>query len=387
MGSIVTHETKFCKGWNAMKSVICLAHSRWSSDPERTQHLMRMIQNVNVIYYEISVTNHASKCIFKKMDHESREPHPGVTVYRVPPICYHEEGNGPLEKWSLKRAVSFINARLRRHHVRDGLLWCATPLFAEYVEQIQHKGLVYDCYRSWEKYPEELESQLAFDADVVFAASENLMEHVSPCNRNAVLLPYGVNYNLYAKAAEPGIALDPVMAELPKPILGYLGTVKPGLQLSPMLKAAKEHPDWSFVIIGRVQWGHPDIERLHHYKNIYVLGRRQPSEVPGCLAACDACFDLLHNDIADEDVVRDRIYAYFAAEKPVACVYPRRYVPEFPDVIYGAHTAEEFENCCVCAANELGHRKKTIRATYAKDADWSGRAEIMNRVLRDNGLI
>lgn len=370
-----------------MKSVICLAHSRWSSDPERTQHLMRLIEGANIIYFELSVTDHASRCFLKKFDGESREPHPGVKIYRVPPIYFREKGNTPFEKWTLKRAVSFINARLQRLHVRDGLLWCATPLFADYVEQIQHRGMVYDCYRSWDKYPAELESRLAFDADVVFAASDNLMEHVSPCNRNTVLLPYGVHYDFLAKTQGQDIQLDPVIAELPKPVFGYLGTVKPELQLHPMLKAAKEHPEWSFVIIGRVQRGHPEVERLHRYKNVYVLGRRKPEEILGCLAACDVCIDLLHNDIADEDVVRERVYAYFAAEKPVACMYPRRYVPEFPDVIYGAHSDEEFEQCCLCAANELGHRKRMARASYAKDADWSNRAAVMNQVLRDNGLL
>lgn len=370
-----------------MKSVICLAHSRWSDDPERTQHLMQLIEGADIIYFELSVIDHVGKCFLKKTDRESREPHSGVQVYRVPPIYFHKDGTTLIEKWTLKRAVAYINARLQRLHVRDGLLWCATPLFADYVDQIQHRGMVYDCYRSWDRYPEKLESHLAFDADVVFAASDNLLEHVAPCNRNTVLLPYGVHYGLLERAQDPDIRLDPVIVGLPKPVFGYLGTVKPGLQLHPMLKVAKEHPEWSFVIIGRVQRGHPETERLHRYKNVYVLGRRAPEDVPGCLAACDAFVDLLHNDIADEDVVRDRIYAYFAAGKPVACVYPRRYVPEFPDVIYGAHTDEEFEQCCLCAANELGHRKKMIREAYAKEADWSNRAAVMNRVLRDNGLL
>ncbi len=370
-----------------MKSVVCLSYSRWSSDPERTQRLMGLLEDVSILYFELSVTDHASQCFFHPKEPGTKEPHPGVTVYRVPPIYYRKGGKRPLGEWTKKRALSFINAQLRRHRLRDGLLWCDTPLTAGWGERIPHRGMVYDCYRSWEQYPEELESQLAFDSDVVFAASDNLLEHVSPCNRNAVLLPYGVDYDLYAQAAESGVRTDPVLAGLPKPVFGYLGMIKPAMPLHPMLKAAKEHPDWSFVILGRVQRGHPEREELRRCKNVCVLGRREPDELPGCLAACDACFDLLHNDIADEDVVRDRIYAYFAAEKPVVCVYPRRYVPEFPDVIYGAHSAEEFSECCLRAANELGHRKKSIRAAYAKDADWKCRAEVMNRVLRDNGLL
>ena len=99
------------------------------------------------------------------------------------------------------------------------------------------------------------------------------------------------------------------------------------------------------------------------------------------------CIDLLHNDLADEDVVPERIYAYFAAEKPVACVYPRRYVPEFPDVIYGAQDSAEFEDACLRAANELGRRKRNQRGEYARKADWSVRAEVLNQILRENGML
>lgn len=369
-----------------MKTIICLAQSRWSGDPERTQHLMRMVEGANILYFELNTTSNFSKSALKRFHREARQPHPGVTVYRVPTVYFHEEGGTLPERWSINRAVNFILGRIKRHHVRDALLWCATPLLAEQIEKIPHKGLIYDCYRSWEKYPEQWESQLAYDADLVFAASENLREHVSPCNRNAFLLPYGVNYKLYAQGKEE-LPLDPAFEGLPRPIFGYLGNAQRGLHLAPVIKAARQHPDWSFVIIGRVRKGHPDLGELKKCKNIYCIGHRMPADVPHCLAACDVCIDLLHNDLADEDVIHERIYAYFAAEKPVACVYPKRYVPEYPDVIYGAQNSEEFDSACLRAANELGRRKRNLRGDYARQADWSNRAEVLNQVLRDNGML
>ena len=206
-----------------MKEIICLAQNKWSGDPERTQHLMRRVSGAKIIYFELTTASNPGKCFLKKHSQEGREPHPDVTVYRVPTIFYHEEGNSLLEKWSINRAVGFILGRLRRHHVRDALLWCGTPLLAEHIERIPHKGMIYDCHRSWEKYPEQWESQIAYDADLVFAASENLLEHVSPCNRNTFLLPYGVNYALYSKARELEHPRDPAFTGLSGPVFGYLG--------------------------------------------------------------------------------------------------------------------------------------------------------------------
>ena len=369
-----------------MKQIVCIAQSNWSSDPERTQHLMRLVQGANILYFELNTTSNPSKGVLKRTHREGREPHPGVTVYRVPTVYFHEEGGTLLEKWSINRAVNFILDRIKHHHVRDALLWCATPLLAEHIDKIPHKGLIYDCYRSWEKYPEQWESQLAYDSDLVFAASENLREHVLPCNRNTFVLPYGVNYNLYSKAKEEK-DIDPVFDGLPRPIFGYLGNAHRSLHLAPLLRAAREHPDWSFVIIGRAKKGHPELNELKKCGNIHFTGHRAPIDIPRCLAACDVCVDLLHNDLADEDVITERMYAYFAAEKPVACVYPKRYVPEFPDVIYGAQNSEEFEHACLRAANELGRRKRTQRGDYARAADWGKRAQVLNQVLRDNGML
>ncbi len=370
-----------------MKQIVCLAPSKWSGSPERTQHLMRMLTDVDIIYFELSVTSSLRKCLFRSFSRESREPHPGVKVYRVPTIFYWGDGTHLLERWSRARAVRFICRALKKQHARDALLWCATPVLTAYRDKIPHSGLIYDCYRSWEKYPEQLESALTCDADLVLAASENLLEHVSPCNRNVFLLPYGVNYNLYAKGKDPELSMDAAIARLRRPVFGYLGNVERSLRLSDLIYVARQHPEWSFAIIGRVRANHPELAELKKCKNIHCIGHRSPADVPACLAACDVCIDLLHNDLADEDVIPERIYAYFAAEKPVACVYPRRYVPEFPDVIYGGQTAEEFEHACLRAANELGHRKAERRNAYAMDADWSKRGETLRQILQENGLL
>lgn len=370
-----------------MRQIICLSQSKWSADPERTQHLMRLLSNVEIFYFELTVTGNLTTYLTKDNTLEAREPHPGVKVYRVPTLLFWKSGTTPLEKWSRTRTLKAIRRRLKDAGVRNGLLWCATPVVADLVEQIPHKGMIYDCFRAWERYPERMESQLAYDADMVFAASDNLMEHVAPCNPNTFLLANGVNYALYARGARPDTVPDPAFQRFPHPIFGYFGNVERDMDLRPLFYVARRNPEWTFVIIGRVKAGHPDAATIKKTKNIFCLGHRSPADIPACLAACDVCIDLLHNDIADEDVVPERLYAYFAAQKPVACLYPRRYVPEYPDVVYGGQDTEEFAHACLKAANELGQRKRTRRGQYARQADWSDRAHLLQQILQENGMI
>lgn len=369
-----------------MKQIVCIAPTRWGANAERTQRLLQMLPDAKIIYFEVATAANPGKCYLKRYSREAKKPHPDITVYRVPTIYYHELGHTLLEKRSFRRAAAFIAAKLRRHHLREAMLWCATPVLAEYLDMIPHKGMIYDCYRSWEKYPDQWESQLAYDADIVLAASENLLEHVTPCNRNSFLVPFGVDYALHAQGKDPQ-PYDAAFEGLEAPIFGYLGNVGKGVHLMPLIRCAQNHPDWNFVIIGRVKRGHVDLPELKKCSNIHCIGSRREEEIPACISRCDACFDLLHNDLADEDVVPERIYAYLAAEKPVACLYPRRYVPDFPDVIYGAQSSEEFDSACLRAANELGRRKRGLRGEYARQADWSIRGRTLNQILHDNGLM
>jgi glycosyltransferase involved in cell wall biosynthesis len=368
-----------------MRPIICLAQSKWSHDPERTQHLLRQLPDVELYYFELSVTSNYFDFLRRRRTCTVRKVRPGVRVYHLPVLFFRDEGNTLLERWSLKQTVKAICHYLSRANVTHGLLWCATPLAAPMVELVPHQGLIYDCNRSWERFPERLESQLAYESDLVLAASYNLMEHVAPCNRNRFLVPNGVNLNLFS-GAEQGSA-DPVLSKLPHPLFGYWGDISRQVDLKPLFYVARKNPDWHFVLIGRVRSGHPDAHQLRRMKNIHCIGHRESTEIPGCLAACDACFDLLHNDLADEDVIPERIYAYFALGKPVACLYPMRYVPDFPDVIYGAQTDEEFAQACLKAGNEISVRKKEQRRRYASEADWQDRSALVRQILTDNGQL
>ena len=369
-----------------MTQIVCFSESKWSADPKRTQHLMRLLGNVEIIYFEFTVVDSLTNALRRSTEESAREPRPGVSVLRVPPIYYLDSGTSIPEKWTQRRAAQFISQEVGARSLRDVLLWVATPVGAHFMDIIPQRTLIYDCAESWERYPTQLESRLACEADMVFAASVNLREHVAPCNQHVYLLPNGVNYDLYARGASEDTPLDQAVIGLRRPVFAYFGDVKRSVRFEPLLYAAQNNPEWTFLIVGRER-NNVALADLKKCRNVHFLGYRAPSEVPGCLAGCDACIELQHNDISDEDVLTERMLMYFAAEKPVADMYPRRYVPEFPDVVYGGQTEEEFEHACLQAGNELGQRKRQLRREYARMADWNLRATALQSILHENGVL
>ena len=231
------------------------------------------------------------------------------------------------------------------HRVQDPVLWCATPTAVHLLDVLPRQGLVYDCSRDWSSLPDQWESELALTADVVFAASPELCDHIGPCSDNVALLPNGANYTMFARA---DLEIPPALRDISGPVLGYEGTIWHDLDLEPLLRAAREHPAATFVLVGRVE-RNPHLRALERLPNVLLLGRKPLVELPEYLDRFDVCLNLLRTGSMDGDILPPRIFEYFATGKPVVSMLLPGQVEQFPDVVYGAHTSAEFSQLCTSA--------------------------------------
>ncbi len=368
-----------------MMQVVCLSEGRWSQNPERTQRLMTLLgADVDVLFFELTVSKRLFQCLKHRTTGDVRSIAPNVTVCRLSPIYYNKDQvNDSLLRGSTRRAAHQIDRLMHENQFEHAVIWADTPLAAALLEYLPHQELIYDCYRSWERYPVRLESDLAYRADLVFAASPNLFDHVSPCNESVFLLENGVDFDFAARNGHE----DAVISAFPRPIFTYLGDITKSVQLNPLIFAAQQHQEWTFVIAGRIQSNNLLYKQLTECENIQCIGYRQQSNYPDCLEASDACFDLLHNDITDEDVIPERMYYYLASGKPIAAMYPPRHNQEFPDVVYGALNEVDFEYACLCASSEGNPHKPELRQEYARRADWSIRGEHLRSILAESGFL
>lgn len=359
-----------------MKQIVCLSHTLWTSRPTRTQQLMSRLTNADVLFFEPPGPNGP------RGGGKGRKMRPNVMVYSLPQLIDVGTGFSLVGRHNRRKIANCIDQAMARHHFREPLLWCTTPENIHQLDYLAYRGLVYDCHRYWSDLPIEWEGDLSAAADVCFTASEGLSDRLAPCSQNIALLPNGVNYPLFCREL---LDTPPDLAGLTGPVLGYTGSLRPDLDVEPLLLAARLHPEWTFLLVGPVEPSRylPALEEL---PNIILTGSRPLVDLPDYLGCCQVCFHLLRLRDEDSDVIPARIYEYLAAGKPVVSMLWKHQQEEFPDVIRGARTAEEFVTQCEAALAEDPSERRARRRDYGAAAAWEARAEEVTRILEANSL-
>ena len=372
-----------------MAYIICLGSQRWLKKPTRTQRLLTQLNRYHQILYFQPAPIRFSRDPHRK-DHKKKgwHPQPNITVYTLPPVFHLTDYEHPRLLAHNDRVLSrFINDKAREHQCYNALLWVCSPVYATMLDSLDFRGLVYDCYQDWSRFDIRWESILANRSDVLFAASPGLVEHLAPCNTNIALLPNGGDARLYQKTEDLTIQVPAPLLRIRGPLLGYLGDVGRNVDLRPVYRAAKSHPAWSFVFAGRCGRGNPLYERLSNLPNIHFLGKIETLDLPGYAAHFDVLIDLLDTQDPDEDVIPSRIYEYLMVGKPIAVMYPLRFIPVYPDVIYGGRSPKEFVEAGEQAVLENSSWAPATRKQYGREADWTLRAKEAERILESNSLL
>ena len=251
------------------------------------------------------------------------------------------------------------------------------------MEGLAFRGLVYDCHHYWSNLPVRWEGDLAVAADVCFAASEGLVHRLSSSSQNVALLPNGVNFPLFCREILD-IPAD-VSDLVGRPVLGFVGTLHPDLDVTPLIRCADAHPEWTFLIIGPVIPS-PYVPHLESRENIRLLGKRAMVDLPDYLGLCSVCIDLHRRKNEDSDVIHSRVYEYMTAGKPIVAMLWRRQRQEYPDVVYPARSPEEFIRQCEKALLEDPEALLRRRRDYGSAAAWDARAEQIRHILEINAL-
>lgn len=363
-----------------MKQILCLSDEPWSSQlPGRTQQLISRLRDAQILYF--SPAQAAWDKSFRK---KGKQVRPNVTVYTLPPIPFPiPENYRLLFQMAWNRIGRFIHSAAVRHRFSEPLLWVTHPHHIHLLDQLSYGALVYDCDQVWDTLPPSWEGSLAQASDVVFAASPQLADRLSPCSANIALLPNGINLPLFAPDAAH---FDP-MPGVQAPILGWSGTIRESLDLSSLLYAAQARPDWGFLLLGAAEHSNPFLRRLKRLSNVYLPGPRPATEVPDWLYRCQVLMDFLREDQPYSGVISPRLYEYMATGKPVVSMLWPDQVEPFPDVVYGAHDPSEFLTLCAHALEEAPGFVSQRRRDRAKQAAWSLRAGEVERILITAGLL
>lgn len=361
----------------ATAQLICISYLPWQESPSRTQRLLTHLPDMEILFFQPAAGLSASS--------EGRHVLPNITVYSLPASLFTQD----VRPRAIRRAIEIIQQQLDNNGFDEPLLWACTPAAVLLLDDIPYRGLIYDCDRFWQHLPVTLESNLAYQADLILVASQGLEERLSLCNDNIAQLPFGVDRTLFSTMEQERL---PIPADFESictcgPVFGYLGAVDQRLNLNPVISAAAAHPDWQFVFLGKCNTRNPYLEDAEPLENIHFLGDRPQALLPDYLAQFDVCFDLVHSTNPEDDVIPSRIYTYLLSGKPIVALHLRLANPIFPEMIHNADSTSEFVAKCEKALLENNQWARTRRKRCGAAADWVNRYQKTIQLLDLNGFL
>lgn len=232
----------------------------------------------------------------------------------------------------------------------------------------------------WKFHGKRLEPKLIKKNDVCVANSLYLTNVSRKYNENSFYVGQGCDTTHYSYLSQ--LSLPDDIAEIPQPIIGYVGAlVTLRLDIGTLLYLAEQHPEWSIVLVG------PEDEcfrqsALHDMKNVYFLGSKDPLDLPRYIAAFTVCINpQVLNEVTIGNYPR-KIDEYLSMGKPVAATKTES-MEAFVDYVSLSSTKEEFLRDIEDLIKTDNAELRGARAAFAASHTWRASvSEIYKAVLK-----
>ncbi|HAF59756.1 MAG TPA: glycosyltransferase family 1 protein [Clostridiales bacterium UBA9856] len=379
-----------------MRQIVCISTSNYYPVPTRKQNVMNRLQDAEVIYIDPPVTILAplkDRSAFKRLTafrKPGQKAKDNITVYSPPLVFPFFNKYRWINRINQKMIARYIRKRMKEHGFTEPYLWCYTPTSCDLIHLIPNRGVIYDCVDRHSAYKgmidpvvvDAMEKDLATAADQVFCTAAGLYDTLRQYNENTELIPNGVDYELFSRAAEsPGKAA----AEENKPVFGFVGMLQECIDYQCMEAVAQAFPEGELVLVGRSLPG-VDLSSLRAYPNVRFMGLVPQAELPEIIAGFDVCLNLFKEGRLSKDVSPLKFYEYLATGKPIVSTREPLQVMDYADVVYIAENREDFVVKCREALQERDPSKVKKRMEYGKACSWDKRVQQMEQILLERGI-
>jgi glycosyltransferase involved in cell wall biosynthesis len=160
------------------------------------------------------------------------------------------------------------------------------------------------------RFSRNLDRRLIERARSLTTGTRELARRLQPVRPDATFVPLGVNCDLFGTHS-PAPA---DMVDLPRPIIGYFGTLSDRLDYPLLQAVADAYPGGSLVLIGPVRVAESVLPRGG---NVRVLGLRPHGELPGYAQAFDVGLIPFRVNEANRALNPVKALEYLAAGVPV----------------------------------------------------------------------
>jgi len=280
---------------------------------------------------------------------------------------------------------SFIKDIVRKFGMKNYILWVSNPLMAKHIGSLGERLSVFDAIDDWTCHPQKKfitksigkGYEIALKkADLIFTVSSFLAKKLSRKRGNVYWIPNGVDFDRFRGNFET----PKDIANLRKPVLGYVGVLQERVDVELLSKLAAHFPQASIVLLGPI-FAPRHFRSLKKFSNVHFLGSKHHSEIPKYLQFFDVCLVPHVQNNFTHSMNPLKIYEYLAAGKPVVATSFHD-ANEFRRVIRVASTREEFIQLVLeelDSNNSILHRKK--RLEFARTQSWDSKVEKMLNLI------
>lgn len=287
-----------------------------------------------------------------------------------------------------KRFAKEIKKAIKRLEMKDYVLFNDSDMFRSFYlkKLLKPKVSIYytrDNMMSvpyWSKHGKFLEPELMAQADLVCANSTYLRDVAAKENVQSFYVGQGCDISAFNPDVAHNIPKD--IADIPKPIIGYIGALYTlRLDIGILEIIANHNPNWSLVLIG------PQDEifersKLHEMPNVYFLGLKNGETLPAYLSAFDVAINpQVLNEVTIGNYPR-KIDEYLAMGK-ITVATKTKAMSIFSEHTYLAESKEEYPYLIEKALSENNEVKIKERITFARSHTWENSVNEIYKAIQN----
>jgi glycosyltransferase involved in cell wall biosynthesis len=291
-----------------------------------------------------------------------------------------------LTKWNNKRFAKSIRKALADLDIKEFIIFNDNYMFnGLYLKEIlRPRSYIYyirdflTIQPYFRKHGTLTETELMKKSDAVVANSLYLKEYAAQFNKKSFDVGQGCEVDMFNEDIIEIIPSD--LENITSPIIGYIGfltSMRLSIQL--LVEIAQHNENWNLVLVGP-----EDIDfqnsKLHQLKNVYFLGRREPSQLPAYVKGFDVCINPQEiNQLTIGNYPR-KVDEYFAMGKPTVATATKA-MEVFEACAYLAKDNREFIRAIETALLEKDEDLKQKRIALARSHTWENSVKEIYKVI------
>ncbi|MDR6806151.1 glycosyltransferase involved in cell wall biosynthesis [Dyadobacter sp. BE34] len=225
------------------------------------------------------------------------------------------------------------------------------------------------------------EDILVKQSDVVICSSKKAYKEKKRQNPYSYFVANAADLGHSSKALNPRLPVNPAIAALKKPVVGYLGAIERQLDYDLLQKVILSNPDKSFAFVGPVSREFvPDW--FFTAENVHFSGPVDHEDMPAVIKGFDVALIPFKKDEENSSIFPLNLFEYLGAGKPVVAT---DFNPDLKELSKGAvkfcENAGGFSQAITTALQTDDAEQRKTRVTIAAENTWESRVDAIGDII------